>query len=128
MNSPLIWLAVAGGGALGAVMRYGVARLAAAFFGTSFPWGTFLVNVAGSFLMGVVIVWLAAREPMAPLLRSFLTVGVLGAFTTFSTFSLDAVSLFEDKAYLAAGLYVAGSVVFSIIGLALGLSIMRALT
>ena len=128
MNSPLIWIAVAGGGAIGALARSGVARFAASVWGPGFPWATFIVNLAGSFLMGALMVWFLAREPMAPVLRAFLTVGLLGAFTTFSTFSLDTVTLFEQKAYVAAGLYVAGSVVLSIAGLVLGASMMRALT
>ena len=77
--------------------------------------------------MGVLIGWLAMREPHSQALRSFLAVGVLGAFTTFSTFSLDTIVLIERKAYVAAGGYVTASLVLSLAGLFAGLSLMRAL-
>ena len=126
MNGPFIWLAVGAGGAIGAMARYGVSRLALKTFGPNFPWGTAIANVSGSFLMGFLIVWLTMREPIAPALRAFLAVGVLGAFTTFSTFSLDTVMLFRDKAYMAASGYLIGSVALSIAGLLLGLVIAKA--
>ncbi|MEL7489518.1 MAG: fluoride efflux transporter CrcB [Pseudomonadota bacterium] len=126
MNSPSIWLAVGAGGALGAMARHGVSQLALRAFGPYFPWGTFIANVTGAFLMGVLIVWLSMREPASPEVRAFLSVGMLGAFTTFSTFSLDAVMLFRDKAYLAGGGYLLGSVALSIAGLLLGFAIARA--
>lgn len=126
MNGPFIWLAVGAGGAFGAMARYGVSRLALKAFGPNFPWGTMIANVSGSFLMGFLIVWLTMREPVTPALRAFLSIGVLGAFTTFSTFSLDAAMLFRDKVYLAASGYLIGSVVLSIAGLLLGLVIAKA--
>jgi len=117
---------VAAGGAIGAAARYlaGVAVLRAA--GPGFPWGTLAVNVAGSFLMGVLIVVLAhlGGTRFAP----FLAVGVLGGFTTFSSFSLDAVTLYERGAVGAAAGYVAGSVVLSLAALFAGLAIARAVT
>ncbi len=128
MSSPSIWLAVAAGGAIGAMARHAVSRASLHWLGPNFPWGTLAANITGSFLMGVFIVWLAAREPHSAVLRSFLTVGVLGAFTTFSTFALDVVVLFERKAYLAAGGYLAASVLLSVFGLVLGMMAMRALT
>ena len=122
-----IWLAVAAGGALGAVARHGVSRAALHWLGPNFPWGTLTANVAGSFVMGLVIVWLSAREPAAPALRAFLTVGLLGAFTTFSTFSLDVVTLYRDRTLMIAGAYLGASVILSVGGLLAGLFIGRQL-
>lgn len=122
-----IWLAVAAGGALGAVARHGVSRAALHWLGPNFPWGTLTANVAGSFVMGLVIVWLSAREPAAPALRAFLTVGLLGAFTTFSTFSLDVVTLYRDRTLMIAGAYLGASVILSVGGLLAGLLIGRQL-
>ncbi len=124
--SASIWLAVGAGGALGAMARHGVSRAAMHWMGPNFPWGTLSANVIGSFAMGVIIAWLARHEPEPSALRAFLTVGVLGAFTTFSTFALDAVSLAKDRSLTIAGIYVAASVVLSIGGLAAGLLAMRA--
>lgn len=121
MNGPYIWLAVAAGGALGAMARHGAGRAAMALLGPQFPWGTLFVNVAGSIAMGVVIVWLSRHEPQSAALRAFLTVGLLGAFTTFSTFSLEAVSLYRDQSLAIAAVYVSASVCLSILGLVIGL-------
>ncbi|PQA85406.1 fluoride efflux transporter CrcB [Hyphococcus luteus] len=117
-----IWMAVAAGGAVGAVGRNAVSRAAMHFLGPNFPWGTLAVNVLGSFAMGFFIVWLAHREPASPALRAFLTVGLLGAFTTFSTFSLDAVTLYRDRTLMVAGVYVLASVILSVGGLFAGLA------
>ena len=125
MQGTGIWLAVASGGAVGATLRYAVSRLMA---GASFPWATLFVNISGSFLMGVLVAWLLAREPGSEALRAFAAVGVLGAFTTFSTFSLDVVTLIERKAYAAAGGYLSASVVLSILGLLAGLVLGRVIT
>lgn len=100
---PGVWIAVAAGGAIGAMARHGVSRLSLHWLGPNFPWGTLTANVAGSFAMGLIIVWLSTREPASPALRAFLTVGLLGAFTTFSTFSLDVVALYRDRTLMIAG-------------------------
>ncbi|WP_425408828.1 fluoride efflux transporter CrcB [Hyphococcus sp.] len=126
--SGTIWIAVGAGGALGAMARHGVSRAALHWLGPNFPWGTLAANVAGSMIMGLVIVWLSAREPASPALRAFLTVGLLGAFTTFSTFSLDTVTLYRDRTLMIAALYLGASVIFSIGGLLAGLFIGRQLT
>ncbi len=123
--SSSIWLAVGAGGALGAMARHGVSRAAMHLMGPAFPWGTLTVNALGSFLMGVMIVWLARHEPQTSAMRAFLTVGILGAFTTFSTFALDAVTLSKDRSLTIAGVYVAASIILSIGGLAAGLFAMR---
>ena len=118
-------LSIAAGGALGALARHFVNRAALAWFGPGFPWGTLVVNVAGSLAMGLLIGWLARHDGISAEWRAFLTVGFLGALTTFSTFSLDAVALFERGQILTAGLYVVGSVVLSLGGLAAGLAFWR---
>jgi fluoride exporter len=123
-----IWLAVAAGGAVGAMARHGVSRAALHLLGPNFPWGTLAANIAGSFAMGLFIVWLSAREPACPALRAFLTVGLLGAFTTFSTFSLDVVTLYRDRTLMIAGTYLLASVILSVGGLLAGLALGRQLT
>lgn len=123
-----IWLAVAAGGAVGAMARHGVSRAALHLLGPNFPWGTLAANIAGSFAMGLFIVWLSAREPASPALRAFLTVGLLGAFTTFSTFSLDVVTLYRDRTLTIAGAYLLASVILSVGGLLAGLALGRQLT
>jgi len=125
--SSTIWLAVAAGGAIGAMARHGVSRAALHLLGPNFPWGTLAANICGSFAMGLLIVWLAGREPSSPALRAFLTVGLLGAFTTFSTFSLDVVTLYRDRTLTIAGAYLIASIVFSVGGLLAGLAAGRQL-
>jgi len=119
-------LQVAAGGALGAGARYLVNVAAMRALGPGFPWGTLIVNVAGSFAMGLLVALLAFRLEPAPGLRLFLVTGVLGGFTTFSAFSLDAVTLYERGAPAAAGGYVLASVALAIAGLAAGLALGRA--
>ncbi len=123
-----LWLAIATGGGIGAMARHGINMLAMRVFGPGFPWGTMVVNILGSFAMGVLIAWLVVREPHGQAFRAFWAIGVLGAFTTFSTFSLDFVTLFERKAIAAAGGYLFGSVVFSIAALVAGLWLGRMAT
>lgn len=119
-------LQVALGGALGASARYltGVATIR--IIGPGFPWGTLTVNVAGSFCMGVLVVALAHTNATARL-APFLMTGVLGGFTTFSAFSLDAVALYERGQIMAAAAYVAASVILSLAGIAAGLLAARAM-
>jgi fluoride exporter len=129
---PTIWantlkliLVIAVGGAVGAVARHLVNVQAAALMGFGFPWGTLTVNILGSFLMGVLVETSALVWSPDPALRAMLAVGVLGAFTTFSTFSLDAIVLYErGQLALAAG-YIVASVVLSIGGLFAGLAVIR---
>ncbi len=117
-------LSIAAGGALGAVTRHFV-NVGAVSFGVAFPWGTLFINVTGSFVMGLAIglfahVWQPPQET-----RSFLTVGFLGGLTTFSTFSLDAVTLYERGEVAMSALYIAASVIISIAGLFAGLYLVR---
>ena len=119
-------LAVAAGGALGAVGRFLITSGGEYFLGYGFPFGTVIVNVLGSFALGILIeVSTFAWSPSAEL-RAFLVAGVLGAFTTFSTFSLDAVSLWTRGDFLLAGMYMAGSVLFGITGLLAGMFLTKA--
>ncbi|MEO1013695.1 MAG: CrcB family protein [Pseudomonadota bacterium] len=111
-------VAVAAGGAVGALARYGVAR-AATSLGATWPAGTFIANVSGSFLMGVLVGSLLSR-PEANFARAFLAVGFLGAFTTFSTFSLDVVNLIRDRSMMAGGVYALGSLIAGVLALIAG--------
>lgn len=121
MKAWSIWLAVACGGAVGAMARHGVSTLAFRLLGPNFPWGTLTVNVIGSAVMGFLIVWLAHRGSNPPALRAFLAVGMLGAFTTFSTFALDVVTLYREKAITMAAAYLGASIILSVGGLFAGL-------
>ncbi|WP_425052892.1 fluoride efflux transporter CrcB [Psychromarinibacter sp. S121] len=114
---------VALGGAVGASGRYLTGLAAIRLIGPGFPWGTLIVNVVGSFLMGVIVVALAefSANRFAPLLMT----GLLGGFTTFSAFSLDAVTLYERGALGTAALYVIASVVLSLGALFAGLAVAR---
>ncbi|HEX8167059.1 MAG TPA: fluoride efflux transporter CrcB [Beijerinckiaceae bacterium] len=117
------------GAGLGGVLRHGVNLACARACGTTFPWGTLTVNVVGSFAMGLLAAWLAFRAGgWSQGMRLFLATGVLGGFTTFSAFSLDAVLLWERGAALLAVGYVAASVVLSVGGLVLGLAVVRSLS
>jgi CrcB protein len=119
-----ILLAVAFGGAIGSLARYFVAS-ALQSPAIQFPWGIFVVNISGGFLMGIVVELSALKFNVSPELRAFLTVGVLGGYTTFSTFSLDSALLIERGAYASAAAYVVGSAVLSILALFAGLWIVR---
>lgn len=118
-------LSIAAGGAVGALARHFVAARIMHLAGGGFPWGILVCNVLGSFIMGVLVETMALKWSIGADLRAFLTVGMLGAFTTFSTFSLDTVLLLQRGESLAAGGYVVASVVFSVGGLMLGMQVMR---
>jgi len=119
------YLVVFFGAGIGGALRHGVNMGATKLFGTGFPMGTFIVNVVGSFLMGLLASYFAYRTGVPQHTRLFLTTGILGGFTTFSAFSLDAALLVERQAYSLATAYVLGSVVLSLIALFAGLSIFR---
>ena len=118
------WLLVFLGGGLGAMARHGVNRLGLAMLGPGFPWWTLAVNVTGSFLIGLLAGLFGALETEHRA-RLFLITGFLGGFTTFSAFSLEALTLWERGAGLQSGLYILGSVCLSLIGAALGLMLSR---
>ncbi|MBV8798383.1 MAG: fluoride efflux transporter CrcB [Alphaproteobacteria bacterium] len=119
-----VLIAVALGGAAGSLARYAVAS-SIQQPSMEFPWGIFVVNVSGGFLMGIIVELSALKLSISPEMRAFLTVGVLGGYTTFSTFSLDSALLIERGAYASAAAYVAGSAVLSILALFAGLWIVR---
>ena len=121
-----MFLSVAIGGALGACARYGVAQIMLRQLGPGYPYGTLLVNIVGSFLMGVLIELIALRWSPSPEMRVLLVTGFLGGFTTFSAFSLDVALMVEKGETLSAASYVLMSVFLSIAGLFAGLHLMRA--
>ncbi|WJW74378.1 fluoride efflux transporter CrcB [Thiohalobacter sp. IOR34] len=96
------WLAIAAGGAIGALLRYGMSNGVYALAGRGFPYGTLAVNVLGSLLMGILFVLLIERLDTGPALRAFWLIGLLGAFTTFSTFSIETLNLVESGETLKA--------------------------
>jgi CrcB protein len=109
------------GGFAGANARYEVGLLVASRWGTSFPWGTLLINVSGSFVIGFFLTLVVARLSSAPKLRALVATGFLGAFTTFSTFSLETVQLFLAGAPFGALAYVAGSLILGLAAAAVGI-------
>jgi len=119
--------AVAVGGAIGATGRYLFNLQMLRLLGPNFPWGTFGVNVIGSFVMGLVAGLLAFRLDLSAEMRSFITTGILGGFTTFSAFSLDAANMMERGQHALAAAYIGGSVALGLAGLFLGLWIARAM-
>jgi CrcB protein len=116
------------GGGLGSTLRHGINLLCMRMLGTGFPWSTFLINVAGSLVMGLIAGYLAFKGDVAQPWRLFLMTGVLGGFTTFSAFSLDAMRLFERGEIGQAAFYVLGSVLLSLAGIAAGLALVRGLS
>lgn len=120
-------LIIALGGAIGASLRHLTGLVLLRLIGPGFPFGTLTVNVVGSFAMGLLVATLARMEPVAPEWRLFLGTGLLGGFTTFSAFSLDAALLYERGELGLAGAYVAMSVILSLCGLFLGLWVARSL-
>jgi CrcB protein len=117
---PKILIAVAAGGALGALARYGLTSWIYRWAPDSFPWGTFAVNMVGSLFLGIVLGLFDGAVPETPW-RAFLTIGLAGAFTTFSTFSYENVLLLQDREYARAVLYMGGSVAGAVSALLLGL-------
>jgi len=120
----LVYVAV--GGAIGSVLRYLMMVLIGHNLGNNFPYSTLIVNVSGSFVMGLLIGWLSSTLPAnASDIRLFVAVGVLGGYTTFSTFSLDAIALMEDGKILDMVAYIVLSVILSLGGVIAGLYLMR---
>ncbi len=120
-----MFLYAAIGGALGAAARYGVNLTAPKLLGHGFPWATMIVNVSGSFVMGLLITVMALAWSTSQEMRVFLATGVLGGFTTFSAFSLDFVTLYERKEYGLAFGYAGSSVVMSLVAVFAGLYLAR---
>jgi len=120
------YLIVFVGAGIGGMLRHGANMLGLRLAGPDFPYATLAVNILGSFAMGIVAGTFILRADLPYPMRLFLATGVLGGFTTFSAFSLDAVALYERGELMAAALYVGGSVILSIAALWVGLSLARA--
>lgn len=120
-------LLVAFGGAVGSVGRYLVGVLSVRLFGPLFPWGTLAVNIIGSFAIGLLVEMIVRRYGASMELRLLLVTGVLGGFTTFSSFSLDVAVLYERGDMMVAAAYLAASVVLAIGAVFAGLAVGRAL-
>jgi CrcB protein len=125
MNS---YIVVFVGGGIGASLRHAVNMISARGLGTAFPWGTFIINISGSIVMGLIAGYLAFKGGASQPWRLFLMTGILGGYTTFSAFSLDAALLYERGEIASALFYVLGSVALSIAGLFAGLALVRHLT
>jgi len=118
---------IAAGGALGAVMRFWVSSAVYAWLGRGFPWGTLSVNLLGSFIIGLAFVMLTERLTVGSEIRAFIMIGFLGAFTTFSTFSLETLALMQEGLLLKAAMNILVSVVLCIIATWSGMLLARSL-
>jgi len=131
VSALLNWPALAAifvGGGIGSVLRYAVTLVVTQRFGPGFPWATFAINITGSLIIGLVFELSQTRAlGVTPLVRIFLVTGVLGGYTTFSTFSLDMVTLASERAFNLALLYGAGSVIIGFIAAYAGIVAVRAL-
>lgn len=127
MNLSVI-MAVAAGGAVGSVLRYEFGNLIQRLFHPQFPFHTLGVNIIGSLMMGILVSLFALKWYPSNEMKAFLTVGLLGGFTTFSAFSLDVVLLFERADYGAAALYAMLSLILSVAALTAGMILIRSIT
>jgi fluoride exporter len=118
-------LYVAMGSAIGGVARYLLGGLVQRMFDTTFPIGTMLINISGSLLLGAIVRYAIETPTLSPDLRAFLTIGLCGGYTTFSTFSYETVALLEDGEWTRAGFYVVASVTLALIGTLLGFVLAR---
>ena len=116
------------GAGIGGALRHGVNLGAARWLSAGFPWGTLIVNITGSFVMGLLAGCFAFKGDASQNWRLFLATGILGGFTTFSAFSLDAVLIWERGQAGIAATYVIASLILSIAGLAVGLGLIRAIS
>jgi CrcB protein len=117
MTMSYLWVAV--GGAIGSVARYGVGQWTSSVLGDAFPWGTLIVNVVGSFIIGAVTA-LAASDGLSDNMRLFIAVGICGGFTTFSAFSMQTLALMQTGAFAHAAMNITGSVALCLIAVWLG--------
>lgn len=118
-----LWVGI--GGFLGANARYGMTRLVADRLGPSWPWGTFLINVLGAFLIGIVLTILTERTIGDDVWRQVIVIGFLGGYTTFSSYTFEAISLAQRGDWGAAALYVLGSNALGLIACAAGMGLAR---
>lgn len=119
------YLVVFLGAGFGGALRHGVNMLSARWLGIDFPWGTLIVNIAGSLVMGLLAGYFAFKGEAAQAWRLFFTTGILGGFTTFSAFSLDTALLYERGTFGALAFYGLGSVLLSIAAVFIGLAVMK---
>lgn len=120
-------LLVAGGGAVGSMLRYLVAVMAQRWLPQSFPWGTFLVNVVGSAALGAILAAAASETPrLSPEARLLLGTGVMGGFTTYSTFNAEVLKALHDGAWLSAGVYLVATVAGCLAAAAAGWALLKA--
>jgi CrcB protein len=120
-------LLIGAGGAAGAIVRYLVDQAIASQLAARFPWGTFAVNLSGSFLVGLLFALVASRPAWADTVRPGLMIGFLGAYTTFSTLTLDSWRLVEEGSYVLAAGNLIGSIVLGLVAVMAGLALGRAL-
>ncbi len=125
MKPILAFLAVGAGGAIGSMMRYAVALWTVERMGAGFPWHTAAINISGSFLIGVVAVYSQSSIGISPYMSAFAMVGVLGGFTTFSTFSYDTVTLLSDGSPTVALAYCVGTVLLGVVAALAGTAVAR---
>ncbi len=118
-------LAIGCGGAVGALLRHFLGFRITLLAGNAFPWGTLFVNIVGCFLAGLLLTLFVTRIPLSDLLRNGIQIGLLGGFTTFSAFSMDAIALFDQGLWLRGGLYIVTSVIVSLLGAYIGMSVGR---
>jgi fluoride exporter len=123
-----LWIAV--GGALGSMARYWFTGVAARLFGETFPWGTLLINIVGSLVIGffATLTGPGARYAVDPNIRLFVAVGICGGFTTFSAFSLQTMVLMQEGEWLAAGAYIVASVVVCLVAVWAGYALAQQMT
>ncbi|MEO6836221.1 MAG: fluoride efflux transporter CrcB [Candidatus Tumulicola sp.] len=125
MNPLVAFVAVGAGGAIGSMLRYAVTLVMVERIGPGFPWHTAAINVVGSFLIGVIAVYAQSTTGVSPAASAFAIVGVLGGFTTFSTFSYDTVTLVSDGAGGLALAYCLGTVILGVAAAITGMSLAR---
>jgi fluoride exporter len=119
-------MAVGVAGSIGAIARYGIDGIIVQKSGGSFPWGTFLINISGSFVLGLLFaVLVEGRVAVAPWIRTASTVGLVGAYTTFSTLTLETFRLVEDGSYILAGANAVGSLTLGLVAVYLGVVVGR---
>jgi len=123
----MTWMLIAVGGAFGALARYALDTWVGERFGTAFPMGTMVINVSGSFALGLLFALGMERGILSPEIRPPLLIGFLGAYTTFSTWMLQSWALVEQGAWILAGVNIVGSVALGLIALVLGMAIGRAI-
>lgn len=118
-----LWIGL--GGFLGANARALIGEWAARYFGTAFPYGTFIANISGSFLLGVCMIALARHDLLASHYRLFFAVGFLGAYTTFSTYTYESLMLIQEGHFVLAGVKLFGSAAIGLLGVFLGIALGR---